>query len=145
MNLFTEIEGKELIQATEKEPQARLAQKALAAELTCLVNGLEELKKAEEQTIALFNSNDASSAETALTLTEKQLAAGYTIQDLVVDCGTAPSKGAARRLIEGGGIYLNDERVSDFSAPLTKEQFVDESFLVLRSGKKKRFKVELNS
>jgi tyrosyl-tRNA synthetase len=57
--------------------------------------------------------------------------------DLVISCGFAPSKGAARRLIEGGGIYINNRRVSDVQAPIDLSTFIEGQFLVLRKGAKK--------
>jgi tyrosyl-tRNA synthetase len=59
---------------------------------------------------------------------------GVPLVDLVIDCGFAPSKGAARRLIEEGGIYINNRRVSDFQATIGLSSLIDGQYLVVRKG-----------
>ena len=60
--------------------------------------------------------------------------AGLPIVDAVIASGFAPSKGAARRLIEGGGIYVNNRRVADVSAMIGLSSLIDGQYLVLRKG-----------
>ena len=158
LKLFTFIENPELAELAEKTakvPQERHAQKALAKELTTTVHGQNACGEAEEKSGVLFkqqNLSDISADEAkkmfvdvdaALAISESQLANGYTAQQLVVDLQISPSKGAARKLIEGGGVYINDARVATYSEKINAECFIDGEFLILRSGKKKRFKVEL--
>jgi tyrosyl-tRNA synthetase len=57
--------------------------------------------------------------------------------DLLVECGLASSKGDARRSIEGGGLYLNNERVGDASRAVTMDDALEGRFIVLRKGKKR--------
>ena len=56
--------------------------------------------------------------------------------DLLMECKSVPSKAEARRAIEGGGIYLNNRRISEASARVTSEELIDGQFLVIRRGRK---------
>ena len=62
---------------------------------------------------------------------------GLPMVDLLTDSGVASSKGDARRSIDGGGIYLNNQRVEAADAVVTSGQLIDGRFLVLRKGRKK--------
>ena len=59
---------------------------------------------------------------------------GLSLVDLVISCGFATSKGAARRLIEAGGIYINNRRVSDVQATIGPSALIEGQYLVLRKG-----------
>jgi tyrosyl-tRNA synthetase len=122
-------------------PERREAQQVLAREVTTLVHGADEARKAEEAARALFERKaggalavppDAPS--TALGAGELD-GAGLAIADLLVRTTLCASKGAARRDIEGGGIYLNDERVTDPARAITSADLRD-GLLLLRKGKK---------
>jgi tyrosyl-tRNA synthetase len=122
-------------------PEKREAQRVLAREATTLIHGAEEARCAEEAARALFERKadgalvappDAPS--TALAAAELD-AAGMGVVDLLVRAGLCASKGAARRDIEGGGIYLNDERVGDAARLITRADLRD-GILLLRKGKR---------
>jgi tyrosyl-tRNA synthetase len=122
-------------------PEKREAQRVLAREATSLIHGAEEARKAEEAARALFERKaggglvvppDAPST----TIGASELdGAGIAIAELLVRTALAASKGAARRDIEGGGIYLNDERVTDAARAVTKAD-LREGLVLLRKGKK---------
>ena len=59
---------------------------------------------------------------------------GLSLTELVVACGVAPSKGAARRLIESGGIYINNRRIADIQTTLNTSTLIEGEYLVLRKG-----------
>ena len=59
---------------------------------------------------------------------------GLSLVDLVIACGFATSKGAARRLVEDGGIYINNRRVSDVQATIGLSALIEGQYLVLRKG-----------
>ena len=59
---------------------------------------------------------------------------GLPLMDVVIASGFATSKGAARRMIEGGGIYVNNRRVSDARAMIGRADFIEGRYLVLRKG-----------
>jgi len=138
----------ELEQTVIVAPDKREAQKRLAEEVTRMVHGEENLHKAIRASQVLFGGEVADlSASDVLDifaevpsseLTSETIAGdGVSLVDLVINSGFAPSKGAARRLIEEGGIYINNRRISDSQATIDRSIFIDGQFLVLRKGARK--------
>ena len=137
----------ERLRAHAKAPHKRIAQRELAAELTKLVHGDEELEQALAAGQALFGGGDLNAlSETTL---EAVLAtapgSSYEIADdaiwpSVVDAlvasGLAKGKGDARRVIKEGGAYLNNERVTDDSQLASAEELLHGRWWLLRRGKK---------
>ena len=68
---------------------------------------------------------------------------GLPMVGLLVDTGLASSKGDARRSIQGGGLYLNNERITDAGQTVTLTQSIDGQFLILRKGRKKYHLVQV--
>jgi tyrosyl-tRNA synthetase len=151
LNFFTllpERERDELADAVVAEPQARAGQKALAADVTRRVHGETGLEAARRATEALFGGDltglpadqiqdvfgDVPSSQIGKDVLSGQ---GKPFVELLVECGLASSKGDARRSIEGGGIYLNNERVGDASRAVTMDDALEGRFIVLRKGKKR--------
>ena len=112
------------------------AKKVLAYEVTKLVHGEEEAIKAQEAAAALFGGAGLGGSIPTTELTREQLAADARVTTLLAMSGIAPSNSAARRLIQGGGVAVNEEKVSDVNAVVTEDMFSGEG-LMLRSGKKK--------
>lgn len=115
--------------------QLNQAKEILAFELTKMVHGEEEAKKAQEGARALFGAgvNTANMPTTQLTdgdFTDGQIA----VLDLLVKTGLAASKGEGRRLIQQGGLTIKDEKVTDPNAAFVKADF--EQGLVIKKGKK---------
>lgn len=134
----------EEIDAMDKWEGAELnkAKEILAYELTALVHGEEEAKKAKEASLALFagGSDDANMPTTQIT--DENLTDGRIgIMDLLVLCKLAVSKSEARRLIIQGGVYVADKKVEDIGMTLSKEDFADG--INIKKGKKKFHKVVL--
>jgi tyrosyl-tRNA synthetase len=132
-----------LEKATAERPQARLAQRALAEELTALVHGEEEARQAVTASQALFGraSLEELSAETLrAALSEAGLAEVRgelpTVAALLQQTGLAKSGGEARRTVAEGGAYLNNERVTDADAVVPSTTLLQGRFLVLRKGKR---------
>ena len=69
-------------------------------------------------------------------LNKSSLKDGINLPELLTLCEASKSKGQARKLVEGGGVYINNERANDPKNLVTLADFVDEKVLVLRSGKK---------
>ena len=127
----------EQIDAMEKWEGSELnkAKEILAYELTKLVHGEEEANKALNAAKALFagGADDANMPTTELT--EDQLTDGkIAILDLMLACKLAPTKSEARRLVQQGGVFANDEKVANIDVSFTAEQLNDG--VKLRKGKK---------
>ena len=112
------------------------AKKVLAFEVTKLVHGEEEAVKAQEAAAALFGGAGMGGSIPTTALTHEQLAADARVTTLLAMSGIAPSNSAARRLIQGGGVAVNDAKITDVNAVVTEDMFAGEG-LMLRSGKKK--------
>ena len=121
-----------------KDERMNEAKKVAAYEITKLVHGEAEAKKAEEASNALFNGQGNLDSMPSTKIDN----ANISILDAIVVTGIAPSKGQARTLINQGGISLNDEKVSDVSYVLSDSDFKD-GFAILRKGKKVFHKLEI--
>jgi len=115
--------------------QLNRAKEILAYELTALVHGEEEAKKAEEAAKALFGGGADDSNMPTTTLSADQLKDGAMgILDLMVACGLAGSNSEARRLVQQGGVYANDEKVAAINVSFSADQLTEG--VKLRKGKK---------
>lgn len=139
---IAELEG-----SLEAAPEKREAQRRLASEVTRMVHGDIQLQRALQATQVLFGGEIAGlSASDVLDifadvpshdLPRSAFAGeGLPLTEAVVTCAIAPSKGAARRLIESGGIYVNNRRVANPQAMLDSSALIEGQFLVLRKGAK---------
>ena len=119
-----------------KDATINQAKEVLAFEVTKLVHGEEEAVKAQQAARALFAdaAGDATSIP-ATQISKMLLEQGIDILSLLMKTGLIASKGEGRRLIQQGGIYLEEERVDDFSRLITTADFTDGKML-LRKGKK---------
>ena len=116
--------------------QLNTAKEILAFELTKLVHGEEEAKKAQDAAKALFVGGGDMSNVPSTTLTQDNLTEGSIgILDLMVTCKLAPSKKEARRLVEQGGVTVNDQKVSDVNQRYTADDLSGDG-LMIRKGKK---------
>ena len=115
--------------------QLNRAKEILAFELTKLVHGEEEANKAEAAAKALFAGGSDDSNMPTTELTEDQLTDGkIAILDLMLACKLIPSKGEGRRLVQQGGVMVNEEKVESIDASYTAEQLKEG--LKIRKGKK---------
>jgi tyrosyl-tRNA synthetase len=140
--------------ATTAAPEKREAQRLLARELTALVHGPDQVTRAERASALLF-AEDIATLDPAdvLALFEDVPSAeipmaeiggdGLAVVDLVARVQLAPSKGEARRLVQSGGIYVNNRRISDVQARLRRDQAIGGRLFVLRKGQKQQFLVRL--
>ncbi len=133
------------LEASFKEaPEKREAQKALAEELTGLVHGKEGLEKALRITDTLFKGNimDLSADEIREGLADAskcEVEDGVLLIDGLVAAGVSKSKRDARQLIQQGSIQVNGQKQTDLSAVLSRKEAVDNSFSILKKGKKNYF------
>ena len=114
------------------------AKKIAAFEITKLIHGEEEAKKAEEASNALFTGNGSIENMPSTKLDDP-----YTsLVDIIVLTNIAPSKGQARKLIEQGGISLNDTKISDINYVLSDKDY-SEGYAILKKGKKVFHKLKI--
>ena len=111
------------------------AKEILAYELTALVHGEDEAKKAEETSKALFAGGGDDSNMPSTKLEAADLSDGaINIMDLMVKCGLCPTKSEARRLITQGGVFINDAKEPDFKRAITEAEL--KNSVKIRKGKK---------
>ena len=129
MNLLTFLPVETIKElCAHKDERINKAKEVLAFELTKEVHGEEKARLAESQAKAAFGGGDAE-------LLTKEIETAETVVDALVLTGIAKSKGEARRLIEQGGVSVDDRKIADVNAPLTAKEFV------LHKGKKVHLKV----
>ncbi len=115
--------------------QLNKAKEILAYELTKMVHGEEEAKKAQEGAHALFGAGADTANMPTTQLAEEDFTDGQiTVLDLLVKTGLASSKGEGRRLIQQGGLTVAEEKVTDINKTFPKADF--EAGLVIKKGKK---------
>ena len=128
----------EQIDEMDKWEGSRLnqAKEILAYELTNLVHGEEEAKKAQEASKALFAGGGSLENMPTVTLTDDKFVDGsIDILGILVAAGLAASRSEARRSVEQGGVSVKGEKVSDIKASYTKDMIAAEEFIV-KKGKK---------
>ena len=135
-----------LLSEAEAAPHLRLGQRALADEVTALVHGSDAAAAAAFAGKALFGQADLAELsndtllqalnEAGLVDVERVDGQVPSVADLFVASGITPSKGAARRAVEEGGAYINNEKVVEADAPVSDAALLHGGLLVLRRGKK---------
>ena len=144
---LSQSEIDELAETVRTEPEKRRAQRELARHVTALVHGETELEKALRASDVLFGKEisglgvqeildifaDVPSTELERSKLEGD---GFTIVDALVVSALAPSKGEAKRLVQGGGVCMNNRRVSDARQTISGSELIDGQVLVLRKGAK---------
>ena len=140
--------------ATAAAPEKRDAQRALAREVTTLVHGDDQLARAERasglmfgEDITTLEADDVLAVFEDVPSTELPVEAlsgeGIGMVDLVARVQLAPSKSEARRLVQSGGVYVNNRRMSDPQARLTRAQAIDGRLFVLRKGQREHHLIKL--
>ena len=122
--------------------QLNRAKEILAYELTELVHGKEEADKAMEAAKSIFVGGGTSENMPTTVLTDRDFENGRIgVLTLLVKCGLAGSNGEARKLVQGGGVSVNGEKVEDFRQMLEKSAFEQEC--IIKKGNKTFHKVTL--
>ncbi|MBL7661180.1 tyrosine--tRNA ligase [bacterium] len=148
LNFFSLKSTAEIEKLCSGPVEARLAQKALAEELTILVHGASALTRAQHASSILFGEplegvdpelleeifSDVPSASIAKSAIHGD---GIGIVDLMTQAGATSSKGEARRLVEGGGIMINNNKVSGIDQKIQFQEFIGGKLALIRIGKKR--------
>ena len=141
----------ELEAATMGEPEKRHAQLELTRHVTALVHGDLAVRDAEAASRKLFGANVASMSVNELlqvfpnvpSSTTAYVAEGWPIVEFLSAAGIASSKSDATRLIRGGGIYVNDRRVTDEKLRLLPDEAIEGQLFVVRKGKRDNYLVRI--
>jgi len=159
LKFFTWLSQKEvasLEEAVRTEPEQRKAQKELARLVTAMLHGETELEKALRASEILFGKEisglsvteildifaDVPSTELEKSKLESD---GFTLGDALVLSGLAPSKGEAKRLVQGGGVAVNNIRADDARKSISASEFIDGQVLVLRKGARHYHLIRISS
>lgn len=117
------------------------AKERLAFEVTALIHGKEEAEKALEGARAAFSGGGNKDAMPTANLSLSKLNEGIGIIDLFAEAGLASTKSDARRLVEQGGAFINEEKISDIKALIGKEKLDKDNEMILRAGKKRFMRI----
>lgn len=153
LKLFTFLdmdEIEELVEALTRDPAAREAHGVLAREATRIVHGDEGVEAAERATDALFGGGtlaglddrvlaDAFEEAPSIELPRTRLDDGLGLLELMTEVGASRSNGEARRLVQQGGVRVNNALVDDPALRLTPDDLAGASTLVLKVGKRRHY------
>lgn len=140
-----------LIEEQEKNPSARTLQKALAKEVTIFVHGEEEYNKAIETTEKLFANANAPAESLSIedlenmegiqkiSFDKTKLDAGVDVVSFLAETTIFPSKGEARKMVQGGGISINRKKVEDIQSTITSDYLLHGKYIMAQKGKKNYF------
>ena len=158
LKFFTWLSQEEIADleaSVRAEPEKRAAQRELARQVTAMLHGPTELEKALRASEVLFGKEisglgvddvldifaDVPSTELAKSKLNDD---GFTLADALVISGLAPSKGEAKRLVQGGGVAVNNRRADDVRMPFSSSDFIDGRVLVLRKGARHYHLIRIN-
>lgn len=119
-----------------KDAAINQAKEVLAFEITKIVHGEEEATKAQEASRALFSNGAKSEDIPTTTYTKEQLVDGIDLITLLVDTKLAPTRSEARRVIQQGGVTVNDIKVTEFDKKFTMDDLDSDGALLIKKGKK---------
>ena len=134
-----------------QEPEKRHPQRALAREVTGLVHGEAAVEEAEGAANLLFANGVSTLTSTHIeqalggvpTSAVELVAGGWAAVDLLASAGITRSKSEAQRLIRGGGLSVNDRRITDEKQRLTLEDAIENELFVVRKGKRDYFLIRI--
>lgn len=151
LKIFTFLSPEEIMEVVKKhneEPHLRLAQKTLAKEIITDLHGKEEYDKAVKISEALFSGN-VKDIDTNLIgkvfkdVPNSDMESDKNIVDLLVDTNICSSKREAREFITTGAISINGDRITDLDTIITKDNSIDNKYIIVRRGKKKYYLVNI--
>ncbi|MET0465191.1 MAG: tyrosine--tRNA ligase [Chitinophagaceae bacterium] len=158
IKIFTFL-GKEeidqLLNDHAKDPGQRLLQKKLAEEITVFVHGREEYQKAIETTAKLFANATAPAESLSIEDLEgmngvvksdyakEKVTAGVDVVSFLAETGIFPSKGEARKLVQGGGVSINRNKVEDVQMSIDQSLLLHGTYILVQKGKKNFYLVKV--
>lgn len=156
IRIFTFL-PKEMIETLEaahkQDPSQRILQKKLAEEITAFVHGAEELAKAIETTQKLFSNQNAPAESLSvedlegmegvvrITVNRATLDAGIDVVSFLSDTAIFPSKGEARKMVQGGGVSINRKKADNIQLQVNSAMLLHNNYLLVQKGKKNYYLV----
>jgi tyrosyl-tRNA synthetase len=142
LTLLSKSEIEALVEASQKAPELRQAQKVLASEIVTLVHGKDALDQALKVTQALFSGEFSELSKKGFGMLEQTLDSAAIHQetkviDLLIETKLASSRREAREFIQSGAVTLNDQKITDLEYVVKKQDTLYETYIILRRGKKK--------
>jgi tyrosyl-tRNA synthetase len=144
-----------LVDQHNQNPAERLLQKTLAKELTVFVHGFEEYEKAIETTDKLFASQNASAESLSeddlnnmegivkTSFAKEKLSEGIDVVSFLAETAIFPSKGEARKTVQGGGVSINRKKVEGPDYKLNTNLLLHEKYLLVQKGKKNYYLINV--
>jgi len=125
-----------------KDQEINEAKKILAFEVTKLIHGEEEAIKAQSAAEALFGKGVSSENMPTTEISFEEIGSGINVIDILLKAKLIPSKTEGRRLIEQGGISINDEKIAKIDHVVKEEDFKNDE-IIIRKGKKVYHRVKI--
>ena len=122
--------------ASLKDEHINEAKKVAAFEITKLVHGEEEAKKADTAAKSLFAGGAKGGSVPTTEITKDELGEGLQIIEVLEKCKLIPSRGEGRRLVQQGGVRVNEEKVTDIGTVITAEMCDEDGIIMIQKGKK---------
>lgn len=143
LKLYTYLPIEEIDSLTVVQGQEiNAAKELLAFEVTKLVHGEEEAVKARQAARALFAGGVQEGAIPTTEINREKLGAGINVLDLLIQCELVASKSEGRRIIEQGGLTINDQRIEDIETVID-DSWLREGKIAIRKGKKIHHRIEI--
>ncbi|MDE6482607.1 MAG: tyrosine--tRNA ligase [Rikenellaceae bacterium] len=146
-----------LIAAHREAPHTRILQKRLAEEVTCMIHSRADYEKAVEASAILFGGATTETLRSLdeqtllqvfegvpmFTVSKSELEAGIPFSTLTTEkAAVFASKGELRRLVQGGGISLNKEKIADSETAITADKLIADRYLLVQKGKKNYYLIK---
>lgn len=159
IKIFTFLDKKtvdSLITEHKKDESKRLLQKRLAEEVTKFVHGQDELKKAIITTEKAFENQQAPAESLSMDdieameglekidFSKEKIASGIDIVSFLAESGIFPSKGEARKMIQGGGVSVNRKKIDDIQFTIDNSLLLHDKYVLVKRGKKNYYLVTCN-
>ncbi len=156
--LLPKAEIESLLAEHAVEPGARTLQKKLAESITAFVHGAEECSTAQQTTEQLFGKKEeinlyelnedellnAMEGVPVHPVASTSIQAGIDIVSFLFDTGIFPSKGEARKMVQGGGISINREKIADQAFLINASSLLAEKYIAVQKGKKNHYLVKMD-
>lgn len=155
---FSKEETENMISEHEKDPGKRILQRALAKELTTIVHSAEDYDSALETSGVLFNGGmkelsqldeatflDVFDGVQQFSVQRSELEKGTGVLELLAEKTTVfPSKGEARKMVQGGGVSINKEKVESLDLVINTGHLIKNKYLIIQKGKKNYYLCSFN-